>query len=125
MIHKKILVVDDESEIAEELSEFLTSFDFPCDSAVSASDALAKIELDHDITLVMTDMRMPGKDGAALIKELKARDDREFEYVMISGHLDAEQDVHDIKGPDVALMRKPVSIEQLMEYLESRDFGTP
>ncbi len=71
MLHTKILVVDDEPEIAEELTEFLESCDFPCASAFSAGDALSKISDDPSITLVMTDMRMPGQDGAALIKELK------------------------------------------------------
>lgn len=123
MLHTKILVVDDEPEIAEELTEFLESCDFPCASAFSAGDALSKISDDPAITLVMTDMRMPGQDGAALIKELKSRDDRQFEYVIISGHLDAEQDVHDIKGPDVKLMRKPVNIEELMEFVEALKFA--
>lgn len=122
MNHKKILIIDDETVIAEELSEFLSSFDYPCQTALSVDEAMGKIADDHEITLILTDMRMPGRDGADLIRELKAREDRRFEYVMISGHLDADQDLHDIKDSDVTLMRKPVDVEELINYLESRDF---
>ena len=122
MNHKKILIVDDEPVIAEELSEFLESFDYPCATALSVDEALGKITSDGDITLIMTDMRMPGRDGADLIRELKAHSERSFEFVMISGHLDADQDLDDIKGPDLTLMRKPVDVEMLVNYLEERDF---
>ena len=122
MKHKKIMIIDDEPVIAEELSEFLESFDYPCAKALSVDEALGVIAGDPDITLIMTDMRMPGKDGAELIRELKGHSDRKFEYVMISGHLDADQDLHDIKGPDLTLMRKPVDVEELVNFLEQRDF---
>jgi len=68
-------------------------------------------------------MRMPGRDGAELIKDLQLRTDRSFEYVMISGHLDAEQDIAGIKGDDVKLMRKPIDIEDLMSFLEALSFA--
>lgn len=123
MDHKHILIVDDEAIIAEELSEFLESFDYVCATASSADEAEARIDADPNITLILTDMRMPGRDGAELIKDLKRRTDRTFEYVMISGHLDAEQDIAGIQGGDVKLMRKPIDIEGLLSYLESLSFA--
>ena len=122
MDHKKILIVDDEPVIAEELSEFLESFDYACSTALSVDEALGKISEDADITMILTDMRMPGRDGADLIRELKAHPERQFEFVMISGHLDADQDLDDIKGSDLTLMRKPVDVEALINHLEARDF---
>lgn len=123
MQHKHILIVDDETIIAEELSEFLESFDYVCQTASSADEADALIDANPDITLILTDMRMPGRDGAELIKDLKRREGRSFEYVMISGHLDAEQDIAEIKGDDVKLMRKPIDIEGLVTYLEGLNFA--
>ena len=43
MKHSGILVVDDESVIAEELCEFLSSFDYTCQKALSVNEALALI----------------------------------------------------------------------------------
>ena len=122
MQHKRILVVDDEAVIAEELCEFLESFDYPCRSAFSADEALQVVNEDTDITLIMTDMRMPGRSGAELIRELQSMGDRSFQYVMISGHLDADQDLADIKVEDVTLMRKPINIEEMVDYLENLHF---
>lgn len=124
MEHKKILVVDDEQIIAEELAEFLDSFDYPCSAVNSVDSALAFIALDPDVTLVMTDMRMPGRDGAELLRELSAMSDRNFEYVVISGHLDAEQELRGLDAASITLMRKPINIEELLAFLESLTFAS-
>ena len=122
MKHHGILIVDDEVVIAEELSEFLASFDYVCQAAISVDQALELIEADTSITLILTDMRMPGRDGSELIQILQGMPDRQFEFVMISGHLDADEDLKHINVTDVTLMRKPIDIEALMTYLEDRNF---
>ena len=123
MKHHRILIVDDEVVIAEELAEFLTSFDYPCKAAISVDQALDLIQADTSITLILTDMRMPGRDGSELIQILQGMPDRELEYVMISGHLDADEDLKNINVQDVTLMRKPIDIEALIQFLEGREFS--
>ena len=122
MQHSGILIVDDESVIAEELCEFLSSFDYSCQKALSVDEALSIIERDISLTLILTDMRMPGRDGAELIQALQDMPEREFEYLMISGHLDAEEDLKHISSGAVTLMRKPIDIDALLEFLEEREF---
>ena len=122
MDHRKILIVDDEAMIAEELSEFLESLDYPCASATSVDDALALINSDEAITLVLTDMRMPGKDGIDLLKALATYEDREFQCVVISGHLDADQEIAGMTAMPVSVMRKPVDIGEVVSFLESLSF---
>ena len=122
MQHSGILIVDDESVIAEELCEFLSSFDFLCQTALSVDEALNIIEKDITLTLILTDMRMPGRDGAELIQILQNMPGRDFEYLMISGHLDADEDLKHISSDNVTLMRKPIDIEALLLFLEEREF---
>jgi CheY-like chemotaxis protein len=122
MKHSGILVVDDESVIAEELCEFLSSFDYTCQKALSVNEALALIETNLHITLILTDMRMPGRDGAELIQALQEMPGRQFEYLMISGHLDADEDLKHINSEAVTLMRKPIDIDALLLFLEEREF---
>lgn len=122
MDHRKILIVDDEAMIAEELSEFLESLDYSCTSATSVDDALALINSDEAITLVLTDMRMPGKDGIDLLKALANYEDREFQCVVISGHLDADQEIAGMTAMPVSVMRKPVDIGEVVSFLESLSF---
>ncbi|MDA8826480.1 response regulator [Luminiphilus sp.] len=122
MQHSGILIVDDESVIAEELCEFLSSFDYSCQKALSVEEALNIIEQDITLTLILTDMRMPGRDGAELIQILQSMPGRDFEYLMISGHLDADKDLKHISSDNVTLMRKPIDIDALLLFLEEREF---
>jgi len=122
MQHSGILIVDDESVIAEELCEFLSSFDYSCQKALSVEEALNIIEKDITLTLILTDMRMPGRDGAELIQILQNIPGRDFEYLMISGHLEADEDLKHINSDNVTLMRKPIDIEALLLFLEEREF---
>ena len=122
MQHAGILIVDDESVIAEELCEFLSSFDYSCQKALSVDEALNIIEKDITLTLILTDMRMPGRDGAELIQILQNMPGRDFEYLMISGHLDADEDLKHISSDNVTLMRKPIDIEALLLFLGEREF---
>ncbi len=123
MLHRKILIVDDEPMIAEELAEFLESFDYPCSAVNSVDSALAFIANESEVTLIMTDMRMPQRDGADLLRELTMMAGREFEYIVISGHLDAEKELEDLSGASITLMRKPINIEEMMAFLESLTFA--
>ena len=124
MQHSGILIVDDESVIAEELCEFLSSFDYSCQKALSVEEALNIIEKDITLTLILTDMRMPGRDGAELIQILQSMPGRDFEYLMISGHLDADEDLKHISSDNVTLMRKPIDIQALLQFLEELEFVT-
>ena len=42
---------------------------------------------------------------------------------MISGHLDADEDLKDIDSDAVTLMRKPIDIDALLQFLNEREFG--
>lgn len=122
--HKKVLLVDDEVVIGEELAELLTSMDFPTLAVTSVNEALDAIDAEPDFTLILTDMRMPGKSGADLIRMLQAMSDRSFEYVIISGHLDAGQELAGIEANTVKLMRKPIDVGELLAYLNGLSFAS-
>ena len=122
--HKKVLLVDDEVVIGEELAELLTSMEFPTLAVTSVDEALDAIDADPDFTLILTDMRMPGKSGADLIRMLQAMSDRSFEYVIISGHLDAGQELTGIEANTVKLMRKPIDVGELLAYLDGLSFAS-
>ena len=122
--HKKVLLVDDEVVIGEELAELLTSMSFPTLAVTGVDDALDVIDTDPDFTLILTDMRMPGKSGADLIRQLQAMADRNFEYVIISGHLDAGQELAGIEADSVKLMRKPIDVGELLAYLDGLSFAS-
>jgi len=67
---RRILVVDDEPDIAESLAEILGLDGHRVDLADSGTTALERIaETDYD--LILTDMRMPKMDGPTLYREIE------------------------------------------------------
>lgn len=68
----KILAVDDDAQVREILFEMLTRFGYLCRTAAHGREALA-ILAEEDIPLIISDIRMPGMDGIALIKEIKSK----------------------------------------------------
>ncbi|MBE9554220.1 MAG: response regulator [Proteobacteria bacterium] len=67
---RRILVVDDELEMAESLAEILGLDGHDVDLADSGVTALERIaETDYD--LILTDLRMPKMDGLTLYREIK------------------------------------------------------
>ena len=70
----KILVVDDEVRIREVVSEYAKVSGFECDQA---SDGLEAIEMviKNDYDCIVLDIMMPRKDGLAVLKDLRDRND--------------------------------------------------
>ena len=78
----KILVVDDEPDFCEALSEFLADKGFSVMEANSCEEALAAYKQEKP-DMVLLDVLMPGKDGRETFKELKAFDP-EVSVIMIT-----------------------------------------
>jgi len=67
---RRILVVDDEPAMREMMVSLLEESGFEGQPAGSAEEALAATR-DADFDAVISDIRMPGKDGLALLAELR------------------------------------------------------
>jgi len=69
---RTVLVVDDEEEIRESLSEILTGARHRVVTARSGREALQRMaERNYDV--ILTDIRMPDLDGRALYREIEQR----------------------------------------------------
>ena len=67
-----VLFVDDEVNVLSSLKRGLYKEDYRCMFAESAGEAL-KIMEEHKIAVIVTDMKMPGMDGLALLRILKEK----------------------------------------------------
>jgi two-component system response regulator (stage 0 sporulation protein F) len=65
----RVLVVDDEPSVCRSLVGFLEDHDFDVMSASSAENAL-ELSLAHSYAVAVVDIRLPGMDGDALIRQL-------------------------------------------------------
>ena len=81
---KKILIVDDNPNMSSLLSEMLEVFDYDSVRASDGSEALDVLE-GGNISMVITDMRMPNMSGLELLEAVKGKYPN-IPVVLISGY---------------------------------------
>ena len=113
-----LLFVDDEPNILAGLRRMLRSqrgeWDMAfCDSGASALDSLASRPAD----VVISDMRMPGMDGAELLTHVRDRYP-ETVRIVLSGHSDQELTLRAV-GPAHQYLSKPCDPAQLKAAITS------
>ncbi len=69
---RRVTLVDDEPYALDVLVQAARSWDFDCQAAASAEDALALLER-QPTPIVVTDLRMPGRGGVWLVREIQKR----------------------------------------------------
>lgn len=110
-----VLLVDDDQELVETLSERLQSRGFTVDTALSGDEGLAKLMLqDHDV--VILDVFMPGKDGIQTLKEMKSRKPL-TEVIMLSGYATLESAIEGMQNGAFDFLVKPADMGDLAEKI--------
>src|SRR4030066_687817 len=84
----KVLVVDDESRVREIISRKLTDEGYHCLTAPNGNNALKALKTDP-VDLVLLDIMMPGKSGAEVLQEIKAKHPNTA-VIMITAVADAQ-----------------------------------
>ena len=103
----KALVVDDDPIVRRTLGFALGKEGFACLHAASGDEALAQLR-DEQFDLVVTDLRMPGKNGHALAVEILAGKDRPV--IVVHSSLDDPRLVKDLMARGVDdFIQKPTN----------------
>jgi len=106
----RILLVDDEEEIAEYLEQFLGEQGFTTDVARSGREAV-ELARQKDYRLIYIDIAMPGMNGEAAIKEILSFKP-ESRFVIISGYSPYEFP-QELREHIVDYLQKPFSLSQI------------
>jgi DNA-binding NtrC family response regulator len=113
----KVLLVDDEREFVAILTRRLTKRNYAVTFAHSGNDALAQLEEDKDIEVVILDVKMPGLDGIDTLKLIKNKWPL-VEVIMLTGHSTLDSAVNAIKLGACDYLLKPIEIEKLASKIE-------
>ena len=107
-----VLIVDDEPDIRELLSMLIADLGY---ATITAHDGLDGLEKFRSASphIVLTDIKMPGQDGIALLKDIKGLN-VEAEVIMISGHGDMVLAIQSLKHDAADFITKPID-EELLE----------
>jgi len=118
MNEARVLLVDDDAALLEALPQaiLLRMDGISIDTAQSAFDALERIrEVDYDA--IVTDIKMPGMDGLALLDEIdKIRPGTPT--LLITGHGEHDLAVQALRGGAYDFVAKPIDRDYFIASLE-------
>ena len=107
----RILVVDDEKESCRFLEEFLRSKGYDTFTASTWSEALALVKRERP-HLVLLDIRMPDRDGVALLSDIKGID-REIGVIMVTAVKEEEIAKEAMRRGADGYITKPIDLDYL------------
>jgi DNA-binding response OmpR family regulator len=114
---KKILIIDDEFQNREMLSDFLKIKGY---KVITAHDGAEGLEVfkNTETDAAIIDIKMPVMDGIECATEIrKVREN--YPIIMITGHVDIDYKLH-IKNMGLEhLLIKPLNINEIDEILQS------
>ena len=108
----RVLVVDDEPRLRQVLVRLMTRDGFLCTEAENGVQALAALEASGPTPLILSDLRMPGMDGAGLLRRVRARWP-DVAVVMITAVADVEVAVSCLALGAMDYVTKPFHLEEL------------
>ena len=118
----KILIVEDEPFIADICRKFLQSQGHVVTAASDGQEGIDLyrdgIEFDDPFELVITDFRMPRKDGAQLIREILSIDPNQ--RIILTTAYGAEYAQLGIPQDKVPVLTKPFSFDDLGRLIEKQ-----
>jgi len=112
----KVLLVDDEREFVQTLSERLLMRDMGAAVAYNGESALHLIEEDEP-EVIIVDLKMPGIDGLEVLRKVKETRP-EIEVIILTGHGHEADRERCMKLGAFAYLQKPLDISELSEIIK-------
>jgi len=114
----KVLVVDDNKGVLEEAVEQLTSLGYEVISASSGAEALEVLERDPDVSLLFTDVVMPGSIGGRALAEKAMQMRPGLKVLFASGYFEGALVGKGDLDIDVQFLTKPYIKRELAKKIE-------
>src|SRR5262249_26784413 len=111
-MREAILVAEDEPGVRESLAEVLRDAGYEVETAADGDAALAALE-SRDFGIVITDLRMPGADGIAVLKRAREVSPQTLVLVM-PAHGSVETAVEALRAGATDYILKPVVFDDLL-----------
>ena len=108
-----VVIIDDDAEFRDSVARLLRSVALNIQQFSSVSDFL-KADLPDGPTCLVVDVRMPGRSGLDLQRDLAAAN-RQLPIVFITAHGDIPMTVQAMKGGAIEFLTKPFRDQDLLD----------
>ncbi len=118
-VASKVLIVDDDDLVLQKLRDMVEAVGYEVFAATNGADALQILE-DCPVSIVVTDLKMPGMDGLELCRRIRAGAWSRYIYILVLTARDEEQDI--LAGLDAGAddyLSKRTSAAQFMARLRT------
>ena len=113
-----VLLVDDEAPFVDTMSKRLIKRKLTVSKAFSGEEALEVLKKDNRSDVVILDVKMPGMDGIATLKEIR-KDFPLVEVIMLTGHATVETSIEGMRLGAFDYLMKPCDMDVLMEKVNA------
>ncbi|MDD4731506.1 MAG: response regulator [Desulfovibrio sp.] len=113
---EKVLLVDDETEFLESLSERMSMRGMNVSTADTPASAMRAVEAESYDAIVL-DLQMPEMNGIDLLKFIREKHP-EMQVILLTGHATLEKGVQAMKLGAMDFMEKPADIDVLTEKIK-------
>ena len=112
-----VLVIDDDPEFRDSVARLLRTVRLETRQFSSVSDFL-KVDPPEGPTCLVLDVRMPGRSGLELQRDLAAAN-RQVPIIFITAHADVAMTVRAMKGGAIEFLTKPFRDQDLLDAVEA------
>lgn len=116
MVDEKVLLVDDEQEFTQVLSERMEARGLQVVTAQDGPSALQKAE-EQSFDAIILDLKMPGMDGIETLRRLR-RINPNLQVIMLTGQATVKAGVEATKLGALDFLEKPADLKQILEKIQ-------
>lgn len=113
----RIIVVDDEIDLAEIVAESFELEGFKVDKFLNAQDALFHLE-SNQVDVIISDSHMPGMTGLEMLESIRSTNKSDFLFYLCTGDMEVEESTIKEMG-GVGLITKPYNLFDLIDRVKS------
>ncbi|RJP93765.1 MAG: response regulator [Desulfobacteraceae bacterium] len=112
----KVLIVDDEVDFLNLMSERLKTRDMDVSTATNAKEALKMID-EKFYDAVVLDLQMPEMDGLETLKIMKEKNP-DIQIILLTGHATVEKGIEAMKLGAMDLLEKPAELSTIIDRIK-------
>ena len=116
MIQRSLLLVDDDRQLLESMTEWLRDQGFYVDAVLGCSDALAQLQI-KTYDLMLIDVRLQDGDGFDLLEQVR-RILPDAQVILMTGYGDADAAIEALQAGACDYLTKPLIDDELLMAIE-------